>query len=99
MPDPRLESWAKALVNYSVSVKPGQTVALTGGTQAEPLFRAIYGEVVRAGGYPVMLPVLSGLGAIMLTHGKNEQLEWINPIEKFIRTEADVVINVLAESN
>ena len=99
MPDPRLESWAKVLVNYSVAVKPGQTVAITGGIAAEPLFRAIYREVVRAGGHPVMLPVLNGLGAILFRHGQDEQLEWITPIERFIRTEADVVINVLAESN
>lgn len=99
MPDQRLETWAKALVNFSVSVKPGQSVAIIGGAAGEPLLRAVYKEVVIAGGRPVMFPVLSGLSASLLQHGSDEQISWTTPIEQFIRTEADVVINILAETN
>jgi aminopeptidase len=94
-----LETWAKALVNFSVEVKPGQTVAIIGGVAGEPLLRAVYKEVVSAGGHPVMLPVFTGLSASLLQYGSDEQIAWITPIEKLVRTEADVVINVLAETN
>ena len=99
MPDPRMEKWARTLVNYSVTVKPGQTVAIAGGVAAEPLLRAIYREVVRAGGFPVMLPSFSGVAADLLNDGSDAQLEYISPLERFVRTEADVVINILAETN
>ena len=45
MPDPRAEKWATALVNYSVTGKPGQTVAISGGVASEPLLRTIKREV------------------------------------------------------
>lgn len=99
MPDPRLTAWAKALVTYSVEVKPGQSVVVTGGVAGEPLLRAVYREVIAAGGYPVMIPVFSGLGATMFEHGSDEQLTWISPIEQLIRTGADVAITVLADTN
>jgi aminopeptidase len=99
VPDPRMETWAKALVNFSVEVKPGQTVAINGGVAAEPLFRAIYREVVLAGGYPFMLPVFSGLNADLLKYGTDEQLSWISPVERFMREKADILIVVMADTN
>lgn len=99
MADPRLEKWAKALVTYSVEVKPGQTVGITGGVAAAPLLREIYRDVLAAGGYPVMLPVLDGLNAEMLLHGNDDQLAFLTPMETFLREEADVTITVLAETN
>ena len=56
MSDPRIEKWARTLVTYSVAVKPSQTVAISAGVAAEPLIRAIYREVVKAGGCPIVLP-------------------------------------------
>jgi aminopeptidase len=97
--DPRMETWAKALVNFSVEVKPDQSVVIIGGAAAEALLRAIYREVVVAGGYPIMLPTFSGLNAALLQLGSDEQITWISPVERLIRAEADVVINVLAETN
>ena len=99
MPDPRMEKWAKALVNYSVTVEPGQTVAIVGGVAAEPLLRAVYREVVKAGGFSIMMPTFSGLSADLLLYGNDAQLEYITPAERLIRETADVVINILAESN
>lgn len=91
--------WAKALTGYSVEVQPGQVVAIRGEQPAEPLLREIYREVVERGGHPVPWMPLSGTGATMLMHGSDAQLEHISPIERFMREEADVVINVMAASN
>ena len=63
MSDPRLDLWARTLVTYSVAVQPGQTVAINGGIAAEPLMRAVYREVIAAGGFPVVLPGFTGTGA------------------------------------
>jgi aminopeptidase len=99
MADPRYEKWAAALVGFSVEVKPGNTVAISGGVAAEPLLRAIYKEVVKRGGYPVMLPGFSGLNADLLNFGNDEQLAYISPIERFVREQADVAVFVIADTN
>src|SRR4051794_26730970 len=61
--------------------------------------RAVYREVIKAGGLPVVAPTFSGLGAIMLKNGSDEQITHITPLERFIRTEANVVINIMADTN
>ncbi len=99
MADSRLEAWASVLVGYSVEVKPGQTVAIVGGTAAAPLLRAIYREVLRRGGHPVLVPTLPGAAADLLALGNEEQLARVTPIERFVREQADVMIQVLAETN
>ncbi len=99
MADPRMEKWAQTLVNFSVDVQPGETVAINGGVAGEPLIRACYREIIKAGGHPVVIPGLSGLNAIMLGEGSDDQLSYITPIEQFIRCEVDVLIAIMAETN
>lgn len=99
MPDPRLAKWAEVLVTYSTAVKPGDVVAITGGMAAEPLLRAIGRSVLRHGGHPVLLPAIDAAQSDLFELGNDEQLEFITPGQRFINTEADVVINVIAASN
>jgi aminopeptidase len=99
MADPRMVRWAKALTGYSVEVQPGQVVAIRGEQAAEPLLREIHREVIERGGHPVPWLPLPGAGATLLQHGIDAQLEYISPIERFMREEAEVVINVMAETN
>ena len=98
-PDPRLESWAKLLTDYSVEVKSGQTVAIAGGVAAEPLLRAVYRRVVALGAFPTIMPSFSGLNATLLGAGNDEQIRYVTPLERFLRAEADVVIQVMADTN
>ncbi|MBA2278379.1 MAG: aminopeptidase, partial [Chloroflexia bacterium] len=99
MADPRLEKWANALVGYSVDVQAGQTVAINGGVSAGPLLREIYRAVLARGAFPVMLASLDGLNAELLRNGNDEQLSYISPVERFVREQANVVINVLSDTN
>jgi len=97
--DSRIERWAKALVEYSAPVEAGQTVGITGGVAAGPLLAAVYREVVRRGGHPVLVPVFPELRADLLAHGTDAQLAYISPIERFLREGVDVLVNVQAETN
>ena len=99
MTDSLMTTWAKLLTGYSVEVRSGQRVAISGGVAAEPLLRAVYREVVERGASPVMLPSFPDLGAELVGRGSDEQLRWTSPIEHFVREEADIVINILAETN
>jgi aminopeptidase len=97
--DSRIDLWAKTLVGYSIGVQPGNTVAINGQVAAEPLMRAVYKEVIRAGAYPVVLPSFSGLGADLLKNGNDDQVSYITPVELFIRTQADRVVTIMADTN
>jgi aminopeptidase len=97
--DPRFERWADVQVNYCVSVQPGDRVAISGGVEAAPLLRALVRSVLRAGGHPVVQPVLDGVQSDLLTLGSDEQLAFISPLETFSRTEAECSIRVIAETN
>jgi aminopeptidase len=99
MSDPRMEKWATVLVEFSVQVKPGQTVAILGGVAAEPLLRAIYRAVLRAGGFPTLLVTLPGVQADYFGLASDEQLTTVSPVERFTRETADVTISVMAENN
>ena len=61
--------------------------------------RAIYREVIKAGGFPVVLPAFSGLGADLLKMGTDDQLSYISPVERFMREQADVMIAIMADTN
>jgi aminopeptidase len=99
MIDSRFEKWARVMVEYSVEVRPGDVVAITGGVAAEPLLRALYREVLKRGGFPALIPGLSGLQTELLTHGSEEQIGYVSPLERFAREQADVLISVGAETN
>lgn len=99
MTDPRIEQWARVLTEYSVEVRPGDVVGITGGVAAEPLLRAIYRHVVALGGHPVLVPSFSGQANDLIALGTEEQLTAISPVERFLRAEADVLISVTAETN
>ena len=99
MTSPLMQKWAQTLVRFSAPVHPENTVLIMGGVDAEPLLRAIYAEVVTAGGHPVIVPTFTGIEASLLNRGSDEQLTWVTPVERLWRETADVVIRVVAERN
>ena len=99
MPDRRIGTWARVLVDYSTEVQAGETVAISGGVAAEPLLRALYREVLARGAHPVLLPAFPELQADLLAAGSDEQLRYVSPLERFVRAEANVAIAVAAATN
>jgi len=99
MADPRIEKMAELLVNYSVSVKPGDKVIIAGETIAEPLLKEIYARVLRAGGHPTMLPTLPGLNELFFRNASDEQLKHVPEWLKLIISTCDVRISIIAEDN
>jgi aminopeptidase len=93
------ERWAKVLVEYSTGVRPGDQVCIQGGVAAEPLLRAIYREVIGAGGKPILLPEFTDWLGDLLELANDDQIAYISPIESFARQQADVLIRVSAETN
>ncbi len=99
MGDPRVEKLAEVLVNYSVEVQPGERVMIQGETAAEPLLKAIYAGVLKAGGHPLMMISLQGIDELLYRHASDEQLQHVpEPLKLAIET-YDVSIGVMSSEN
>jgi aminopeptidase len=99
MRDPRAESLAKILVGYSTKVRAGETVSIDGEVGAEPLLRAVYEEVLKAGAHPILNVSLDGLAAAYYEHANDDQLTWISPFTEWMAENVDVRIGIGASAN
>ncbi|HEX5375671.1 MAG TPA: aminopeptidase [Solirubrobacterales bacterium] len=99
MRDSRAESLAKILVGYSTKVAEGEVVSIDGEVGAEPLLRAVYEEVLKAGAHPILNVALDGLASVYYKHASDAQLEWISPVTEWMAEKADVRIAVGASAN
>src|SRR5215207_9513046 len=79
MIDHRVEALAQILVGYSTKVKTGDVCSIAASTAAEPLVQAVYEEILRAGGLPVMQLQPSGAQAAFFELAGDEQLDWVAP--------------------
>ena len=85
---------AKLAVHYAVGVKKGQRVAVVGPTLAEELFQAIYAEVLKAGGHPLLIPQIEGTQELLYKYGSDEQLEYLDNVRKMVISDFDCLINI-----
>jgi aminopeptidase len=99
MRDIRVANLARILVGYSTRVKEGETCLIEGASAGEPLIAAVYEEVLRAGGHPVVAMSLDGQTASFFKHASDAQLEWISPLAEWAAEESDCRIGIGAETN
>jgi len=99
MRDQRVDALARILVRYSTRVKKGDVCSIASTTAAEPLVQAIYDEVLRAGGLPIMQLQTSGAQAAFYELAADEQLDWVPPTTEWSVENADVHISVMASLN
>ena len=99
MRDSRLSKLADVLVNYSVAVKKGQIVRLSGSPICQPLLVELFQKVVEAGGHPVVRMAPEELNEIFLKHASTEQLTYLNPLARQEVEQIDCSIGIWAEEN
>jgi aminopeptidase len=97
--DQRADALAQILVRYSTKVGRGDVCVVQGSTTGEPLVQAVYEEVLRAGGLPVLDIDTEGAAAALHEMGTDEQLDWISPPARWGAEEADVRISIMADAN
>ena len=97
--DPRIERWAKTLVNYCLQVQPGQMVLLIASPVAEPLLAEVYRETLRAGGHPVTQSYQLALEEIRLREANDEQLRWANPVSVLLAEKVDARLFIESDTN
>jgi len=99
MRDPRLQKLAGVLVNYSVGVKKGQLVRISGPPVSQPLIIELYHKVLEAGGHPAVRMVPEELNEIFLRKANEDQLRFCNPISQYEYEKLDCSIGIWAEEN
>src|SRR3712207_2693232 len=99
MRDQRAEALAQILVRYSTKVKKGDTCIIASTTPAEPLALAVYEEVLRAGGLPIVQLAPDGATAAFYELADDDQLDWVSPTSQWAADHSDVRIGIMADSN
>jgi aminopeptidase len=99
MNDPRIENLADILVNYSTKVQPGEWVGVLGDVAALPLVRAVYAQVVKAGGNPSLMLTDETVTRDFARLANDDQMQWLDPALSLYYDKADVYIRCTAFPN
>lgn len=98
--DKRWHELADILVNYSVKVKKGDKVMITMlEVETEPLARACYQEVIKAGGFPFIEYQSVYLDKELMEYGDEEQIGWVNEMSLSGMQWADCYIGLRGARN
>jgi aminopeptidase len=97
--DSRAEALAQILVRYSTRVGKGDVCVIQSTTAGELLVQAVYEEVLRAGGLPIMQLTTDGAQAAFFDIAGDDQLDWVPPPSKWVVENADARIAIMADVN
>jgi aminopeptidase len=97
--DPRISRWARTLVQYCLSIQPGELLVINSTPAAEELIAEVYRETLRAGGHPVVNVGLSQLREALLKEGSDEQIAWVSPAQRELIATMDARLHIMSETN
>jgi aminopeptidase len=98
--DPRFDKMAQVIVNYSIEVKPGQTVYVwSTNFAAQPLLLSLYKEILKAGGNAFLRADVPGASEIFYEYAKDAQLDFVSPVDKISVEQFDAYIRISADTN
>ena len=99
MADPRVETVAKILVDYSVEVKPNQLVRISGVTEGTPLILAVYRKVLERGAHPFLEIGLAEAEEFLYTCAGDTQLDYVPRFRKDMIEQIHASIGIWTDVN
>ena len=99
MADPRVETVAKILVDYSVEVRPNQLVRITGGPESAPLILAVYQKVLERGAHPFLRVELEEAEELLYTYASDAQIDYVPPFMRDVIEQIDANIGIWTDVN
>jgi aminopeptidase len=100
MIDKRWQQLAEILVNYSTNVQPDEKVLITMmENDTFPLMRAVYAEVVKAGGLPQVEYQSVYLERDLMLYGNEKQLDWVPELNAYGMEWADCYVGLRGATN
>jgi aminopeptidase len=97
--DSRTQKLAKLIVNYSVKVKSGENVIISGGIEAQDFITALYKEVVLKGAHPILRVSLPGVTDFFYKYAKKHQIEKFPDHFDYMVKKADKYIGINTTQN
>ena len=94
MRDPRIDEYARLLVERSVGVQPGWQVAIRATPLARPLIEAVIEQIARNGAYPILQLAFEPIGGPFAREAPLEVLARAAPLQRRIWDEVDGVISI-----
>ena len=92
MTDPRVEKLARLLVEYSVSIKKGKMLGISGHACASPLLRECYRHAIRKGALVEVNVAIDGLAEIFYAEANSQQLAYASPFREFRMRKLDAFL-------
>lgn len=80
MVDERLNKLAKVLVDYSLSIKSGDSFLIQGHEITIPLIKEVYKEALIRGAHPDVRVLVEELQEILFKYGSDEQIKYVSPV-------------------
>jgi aminopeptidase len=99
MADPRVETVAKILVDYSAKVRPNQLVRISGGPEGAPLILAVYQKVLERGAHPFLQVEPEEAEELLYAYASEVQLDYVPPFMKDMIEQIDASIGVWTDVN
>ncbi len=99
MPDQRTSRLAQLLVEHSMKVQPGERIAVSGTTLAEPLMLECMRYILRSGGHPHLIPRFPDGEYILFKEANDEQLGYISPFLTTVVDAFDGFLQISSDAN
>jgi aminopeptidase len=99
MADTRITKLARILVGYSLNIKPGQKLHVASSPLASELTLAVYEQAIKAGAHVFVEQPMEELNEIFYKFASDEQLDFVNPVRKFVIETFDADLFIDASSN
>ncbi|MDM5211292.1 aminopeptidase [Peribacillus sp. NJ4] len=99
MKDPRIETLAKNLINYSVKLQKGERILIENFGLQRELVNALVNEAYAAGGYPFVLLKDHQVDRALLMGAKEEQYKMMGEFEANVMNQMDAYIGLRAGDN
>lgn len=99
MADIRIERMARALIQYSLKIQPGERLGIRSGVLATPLLQSVVRETLRAGGHPEIFMQPPGVQEILLREGSEEQLTRVPEGWNMVLSEFEAMLDIQSQEN
>jgi aminopeptidase len=96
---PFYEKLAKLAINYSLNVKKGDRIFITGLADSKDLFQALYIETLKAGAYPLLNVAIEGIQELRYRYSSEDQLLYVDPVQMQIIKEFDGYLVIAGDYN
>jgi len=97
--DPRLDEYARLLIDRSVGVQPGWQVQIRATPLARPLIEAVVEQIARRGAYPLLQMSFELIGGPFAREGPLDVLRGAAPLQRRLWEEADAFIAIWSPEN